>query len=221
MIESLDAVLRDGSTTMPKLLRHWAQQTPHALAFREKDYGIWNRMSWEHYYQTARRFALGLKALGFQKGDRLAIASEDTPEWMFSDLATQAIGGIVVGIYPTNPWPELHYIVHHSNSRFIVCGDQEQVDKVLDALAQHPAGLPELVKIICVDMKGMRSYKHEQLMSFEDVLELGDQYAAESDEHATFFERAIEETQPDDVCMLVYTSGTTGPPKERCWRTAT
>jgi len=87
------------------------------------------------------------------------------------------------------------------------------VDKVLDALAQHPAGLPELVKIICVDMKGMRSYKHEQLMSFEDVLELGDQYAAESDEHAQFFERAIEETQPDDVCMLVYTSGTTGPPK--------
>jgi len=213
VIESLDAVLRDGSTTMPKLLRHWAQQTPHALAFREKDYGIWNRMSWEHYYQTARRFALGLKALGFQKGDRLAIASEDTPEWMFSDLATQAIGGIVVGIYPTNPWPELHYIVHHSNSRFIVCGDQEQVDKVLDALAQHPAGLPELVKIICVDMKGMRSYKNEQLMSFEDVLELGDQYVAESDEHATFFERAIEETQPDDVCMLVYTSGTTGPPK--------
>jgi len=101
VIESLDAVLRDGSTTMPKLLRHWAHQTPHALAFREKDYGIWNRMNWEHYYQTARRFALGLKALGFQKGDRLAIASEDTPEWMFSDLATQAIGGIVVGIYPT------------------------------------------------------------------------------------------------------------------------
>ena len=135
MIDNLDALLRDGNTTFPKLLQHWAQRFPDALAFREKDYGIWNRMTWQHYFETARRFALGLKSLGFDKGDRLAIASEDSPQWMFTDLATQAIGGVVVGIYPTNPWPELQYIVHHSNSKFVVCGDQEQVDKVLDAMA--------------------------------------------------------------------------------------
>ncbi|MDO8375646.1 MAG: AMP-binding protein, partial [Aquabacterium sp.] len=125
MNTSLDSALHGGDHTLPKLLQHWARSTPDALAFREKDLGIWNRMTWRHYHDTARRFGLGLLALGFQRGERLAIASEDTPEWMFADLGTQAVGGVVVGIYPTNPWPELQYIVHHSNSRFVVCGDQE------------------------------------------------------------------------------------------------
>ncbi len=208
-----DALLHTGEHTFPKLLRHWAHATPDALAFREKDYGIWNRMTWRHYHATARRFALGLLQLGFARGERLAIASEDSPEWMFADLGTQAIGGVVVGIYPTNPWPELQYIVHHSNSRFVVCGDQEQVDKVLDAQAKHAVGVPDVVKIIAVDMKGLRSYPRGMLMSFEEVLELGDQYAAASPEQARAFDDGIDATQPDDTCMLVYTSGTTGPPK--------
>ncbi|MFP5465390.1 MAG: AMP-binding protein, partial [Gammaproteobacteria bacterium] len=210
---ALHEALHSGNHTLPKLLQHWARTTPDALAFREKDLGIWNRMTWRHYHDTARRFALGLLALGFRRGERLAIASEDTPEWMFADLGTQAIGGVVVGIYPTNPWPELQYIVHHSNSRFVVCGDQEQVDKVLDAIAKHEVGLPEVTKIIAVDMKGMRLYPRELLMSFAEVLELGDQYAAASAENARAFDDGIAATQPDDTCMLVYTSGTTGPPK--------
>ncbi len=211
--DDYDALLHSGEHTFPKLLRHWAHATPDALAFREKDYGIWNRMTWRHYHATARRFALGLLQLGFARGERLAIASEDSPEWMFADLGTQAIGGVVVGIYPTNPWPELQYIVHHSNSRFVVCGDQEQVDKVLDAQAKHAVGVPDVVKIIAVDMKGLRSYPRGMLMSFEEVLELGDQYAAASPEQARAFDDGIDATQPDDTCMLVYTSGTTGPPK--------
>jgi long-chain acyl-CoA synthetase len=211
--KALHEALHSGNHTLPKLLQHWARTTPDALAFREKDLGIWNRMSWRHYHDTARRFALGMLALGFRRGERLAIASEDTPEWMFADLGTQAIGGVVVGIYPTNPWPELQYIVHHSNSRFVVCGDQEQVDKVLDAIAKHEVGLPDVAKIIAVDMKGMRLYPREMLMSFEDVLELGDQYAAANAEQARAFDDGIAATQPDDTCMLVYTSGTTGPPK--------
>ena len=211
--DDYDALLRAGEHTFPKLLRHWARATPDALAFREKDYGIWNRMTWRHYHATARRFALGLLQLGFVRGERLAIASEDSPEWMFADLGTQSIGGVVVGIYPTNPWPELQYIVHHSNSRFVVCGDQEQVDKVLDAQAKHATGLPDVVKIIAVDMKGLRAYPRGMLMSFDEVLELGDQYAAASPEQARAFDEGIDATQPDDTCMLVYTSGTTGPPK--------
>jgi long-chain acyl-CoA synthetase len=210
---SLDAALDSGEHTLPRLLQYWARTTPDALALREKDLGIWNRMTWREYHDTARRFALGLLKLGFERGQRLAIASEDTPQWMFADLGTQAIGGVVVGIYPTNPWPELQYIVHHSNSRFVVCGDQEQVDKVLDAMAKHEVGLPDVVKIIAVDMKGMRGYARDKLLSFDEVLELGDQYAAESPEQARAFEDGIAATRPDDTCMLVYTSGTTGPPK--------
>jgi long-chain acyl-CoA synthetase len=213
MSDSLDKALHAGEHTLPGLLQHWARSTPEALALRHKDLGIWNRLTWRQYHDTARRFALGLLALGFRRGDRLAIASEDTPEWMFADLGTQAIGGVVVGIYPTNPWPELQYIVHHSNSRFVVCGDQEQVDKVLDAMARHEVGLPDVKRIIAVDMKGMRLYPRDMLMSFEEVLELGDSYAAASPEQARAFEDAIAAVQPDDTCMLVYTSGTTGPPK--------
>lgn len=210
---TLDAALKTGDHTLPRLLQHWARTTPDALAMREKDLGIWRRMTWREYHDTARRFALGLLKLGFRRGERLAIASEDTPQWMFADLGAQAIGGVVVGIYPTNPWPELQYIVHHSNSRFVVCGDQEQVDKVLDAASKHEVGLPDVVKIIAVDMKGMRRYPRDRLLSFDEVLELGDQYAAESPEQARAFDDGIAARQPDDTCMLVYTSGTTGPPK--------
>ncbi|MBC5762860.1 AMP-dependent synthetase/ligase [Ramlibacter albus] len=208
-----DAALNAGEHTLPRLLQHWARTTPDALALREKDLGIWNRVTWREYHDTARRFALGLLRLGFRPGERLAIASEDTPQWMFADLGTQAIGGVVVGIYPTNPWPELQYIVHHSNSRFVVCGDQEQVDKVFDAMSKHDAGLPDVVKIIAVDMKGMRGYPRDKLLSFDEVLELGDQYAAGSPQQARAFDDGIAATRPDDTCMLVYTSGTTGPPK--------
>ena len=110
MNDSLDQALDGGEHTLPRLLQHWARSTPDALALRHKDLGIWNRLTWREYHDTARRFALGLLALGFRRGDRLAIASEDTPEWMFADLGTQAIGGVVVGVYPTNPWAELQYI---------------------------------------------------------------------------------------------------------------
>lgn len=205
-------LVTEGNTTFPRLLRYWAQTTPDKFALREKDLGIWNRYSWAYYYKTVRSFAFGLQALGFNEGDRLAIASEDTPEWMYSDLGTQAIKGEVVGVYPTNPWPELKYIVSHSRCRFIVCGDQEQFDKV-QAAQQDEEGLPHLDWIICVDMKGMRRYNDDRLVSFADVVAKGEQCTKENPEAIEIFERTVDEGDPDRVCMLVYTSGTTGPPK--------
>ena len=149
------------------------------LALREKDFGIWNRYSWNHYYETARSVALGLLSLGLKPGDRVAIAGEDTPEWFYADLGTQMIGAIAVGIYPTNPWVELQYIVRHSGARVVITGDQEQTDKVLDAIANND-GLPALEAIVCVDMKGLRHYGQSQLMSFEKLCELGKPYALEN-----------------------------------------
>ena len=116
------------------------------------------RYSWSHYYETARSVALGLLSLGLKPGDRVAIAGEDTPEWFYADLGTQMIGAIAVGIYPTNPWVELQYIVRHSGARVVITGDQEQTDKVLDAIANND-GLPALEAIVCVDMKGLRHYR--------------------------------------------------------------
>ena len=132
--------------TLPGLLKHWSDTTPDRLAFREKDFGIWERMTFRDYYEKTKDFAYGLIALGVK-----AVAGENTPEWMYSDLAMQALGGACIGIYPTNPWVELRYILDHSGSSIAVCGDQEQTDKVFDAIEKGGA-LPNLRKIICVDM---------------------------------------------------------------------
>ena len=116
MIDNLDALLRDGNTTFPKLLQHWAQRFPDALAFREKDYGIWNRMTWQHYFETACRFALGLKSLGFDKGDRLA------------DIAHHA------GVH--------HVVRRHLHRRAVLGCDPPSADQVVDAtLGEFLAGM--------------------------------------------------------------------------------
>jgi long-chain acyl-CoA synthetase len=209
---SLRASLQNASITIPQLLRQRAAMHGDRLALREKEYGIWNPYSWRHYYQTARAVALGLMSLGIKPGDRVAIAGENTPEWFYADLGTQMIGAVAVGIYPTNPWVELQYIVRHSGSRVVVTGDQEQTDKVLDALTNN-GGLPDLEAIICVDMKGLRNYRQSHLMSFEALCERGRDYARDNPDAEATLDRFISQGAPDDVCILVYTSGTTGPPK--------
>jgi long-chain acyl-CoA synthetase len=209
---SLRTVLRDAAISIPQLLRKRAELHGDGLALREKEYGIWNRYSWKHYYQTARAVALGLMSLGIKPGDRVAIAGEDTPEWFYADLGIQMIGAVAVGIYPTNPWVELQYIVRHSGSRVVITGDQEQTDKVLDAVA-NTGGLPALEAIVCIDMKGLRHYGQSQLMSFENLCRIGKAYASENTDADAALDRLIAQTSPDDVCILVYTSGTTGPPK--------
>jgi long-chain acyl-CoA synthetase len=209
---ALRTTLQNASITIPQLLRQRAAMHGEKLALREKDFGIWNPYSWSHYYETARAVALGLMSLGIKPGDRVAIAGENTPEWFYADLGTQMIGAVAVGIYPTNPWVELQYIVRHSGSRVVITGDQEQTDKVFDALANND-GLPALEAIVCVDMKGLRNYRQSQLMSFESLCERGRAFARENPDTEATLDRLISHGAPDDVCILVYTSGTTGPPK--------
>jgi long-chain acyl-CoA synthetase len=195
--------------TMPQILRRRAEEDGDALALREKDRGLWRRTTWREYFETVRIVAIGLKALGFGAMDRLAIASENTPEWLYADLGAQSLGGAGLGIYPTNPWPELHYILRHSRAKIVVCGDQEQTDKVIEARRKE-GGLPDLEAIVCVDMKGMRGYSERGLLSFEALLELGRKREADLGPEV---DAALANGMPDDVAIIVYTSGTTGMPK--------
>lgn len=202
-------VLKQASLTMPQVLKWRAETQGDALAFREKVKGLWVRTSWKAYYDNARQLAIGLWALGFRPGDRLAVASDDSPEWLYADMASQMVGGACLGIYPTNPWPELQYILHHSRTTIVLCGDQEQTDKAIDA-QRNEGGLPDLAHIICVDMKGMRHYAQDGLMSFEAVMELG---ARHEQDFGVLIDAALAAGKPDDTAIVVYTSGTTGMPK--------
>lgn len=206
-----DKLIR-GEATMPGLLRLRARERGGQVALREKVQGVWRGRTWADYYRDARRAALGLMQLGLSRGDRLIIAAEDVPEWFYADLGAQMIGVQVVGIYPTNPWPEVQYIAGHCRARLAVTGDQEQTDKVLDAMANGD-GLPHLEHIFCIDMKGLRRYAPGRPHGFARLLELGDEYAAEHPDAERRLDESIDALMPDDVNILVYTSGTTGPPK--------
>ncbi|MES2979107.1 MAG: AMP-binding protein [Pseudomonadota bacterium] len=201
----------EGVATMPGLLRHRARSTPDKMALREKVRGIWVGTTWKSYFENVRAFALFLKSHGFGPGDKLVIASDGTPQWFMADLAAQSLGGITVGVYPTNPWPELQYMARHCRARFAVCGDQEQTDKVLTAM-QKEGGLPEMKHVLTVDWKGMRHYTDDCLMSFADGLAEGQRLAGEAGQ-AEAFDASIDALRAEQDALIVYTSGTTGMPK--------
>jgi long-chain acyl-CoA synthetase len=206
-----DKLIR-GEATLPGLLRLRAAGRGTQVALREKIHGIWRARTWADYYRDARRVAFGLAKLGLKQGDRIIIAAEDVPEWFYADLGAQMLGVQVVGIYPTNPWPEVQYIAGHCQARLAVTGDQEQTDKVLDAMA-NGNGLPHLQHIFCVDTKGLRRYEPGRPYAFDHLLALGDQYLQDNPTADRWLDALIDQLVPDDVNILVYTSGTTGPPK--------
>ena len=125
--------------TLPKLLVRNAARYGDRVALREKDLGIWKRISWTDYVAHVRNFALGLRELGLKAGDKVSILGDNCPEWLYADLATQASAAITVGIYPTDVAVQVRFILDNSNSSFVVCKDQEQVDKVLEVEESLPA----------------------------------------------------------------------------------
>ncbi len=206
-----DQLIR-GEVTLPALLAWQARERGGQTALREKVRGVWQGRTWAAYLASARRAALGMMKLGLQRGDRIVIVSEDVPEWFYADLGAQMLGVQVVGVYPTNPWLEVQYIAGHCRARLAITGDQEQTDKVLDAMREG-RGLPDLEHLFCVDMKGLRHYPDGQPHAFEALLQLGDALLAEDPQAAQRLDASIDSLRPDDVNILVYTSGTTGPPK--------
>jgi long-chain acyl-CoA synthetase len=183
-----------------------ALQQPDGVAMRDKQLGIWRDVTWAEYAASVRLVAHALLALGVRAGDRVAIQSENRPEWLFTDLGTVAIRGITVGLYPTNPAVEVGYLLRDSGARLLVAEDQEQVDKALAVIDD----CPDLEHLVVLEPRGVRDYDHPALVQWADFLELGRTHQRE---HPSALDDAAAQVRPDDVVTLIYTSGTTGPPK--------
>jgi long-chain acyl-CoA synthetase len=177
------------------------------VAMREKDFGVWQEVTWASYWDTVVTVGHALLALGVEPGDRVAIHSENRREWLFADVATIAVRAMTVGLYPTNPPAEVGYLLSHSGAKVLVAEDQEQVDKALEVLER----CPDLERIVYVEPRGIRyRYDNPKLLSWEDLLKLGAEHRAA---HPGAVEDRMAHATPDDIATLIYTSGTTGPPK--------
>jgi long-chain acyl-CoA synthetase len=206
MVEERPALAEVSTSTLATRIRTHAAADPHRTAMREKRFGVWQDITWADYWESVELVAHALLSLGIAPGDRVAIHSENRPEWLFCDIATIAVRGITMGLYPTNPTAEVAYLLRDSGSRILIAEDQEQVDKALDA----EADCPDLEWIVHIEPRGVRDYDHPKLMAFEDLLERGRRHR---DADPGALDRLAEQAEPDDVVTLIYTSGTTGPPK--------
>ena len=195
-----------GRDTLPKLLRHNAGTHGDRTAFREKDLGIWQRITWRDYYEHAREFGLGLRELGFHREDVLAVIGDNRPELFYAAMGAQAVGGRSYGLYQDSLTDQLVQLLNFAEARFVFCEDQEQADKILDALPL----LPRVERIIVEDWRGMWRYRHPKLISFAEVQRLGrERHGADG----TLFDTMLDAGRPGDVAIFCQTSGTTALPK--------
>ncbi|MBO6777583.1 MAG: AMP-binding protein [Marinibacterium sp.] len=196
----------DGMDTTPKLFRLRCQTLGDRTAHREKTFGIWRSHSWHDYFTRAKHLGLGLVSLGLKRGEVVSILSEDSKEWMYTDLGVQCVGGICSGVYTTDSASQLEYLVNNSDSRFLFVENDEQLDKFL----QVRDNMPGLTKVIILDPEGLHGFSDPQVMFLDELYALGAEYDAA---HPQVFDDSIDATKPEDIAILVYTSGTTGKPK--------
>jgi len=193
--------------TLPKLLkRNFERWGDREVAFRDKDYGIWNEYTWKDVYENVKYFSLGLISLGLRPGERAAVIGDNEPQWYWASFAIQAARGVTVALFTDAIPDEIQYIVDHSDSKFIAARDQEQVDKLLAVWDK----LPKVERIIWWNWKGMGKYEQPFILSYEQVKELGKKY---EEGHPGAFEENVAAAKGDEIANIFYTSGTTGLPK--------
>lgn len=194
--------------TLPQILFRQAERLGvDKIAIREKMYGIWLAYSWEDYLRYTKNVALGLLALGLKRGENIGIITDNHPEWLFTEIGAQALGAVTVNLFTSSIAKELTTMLNRIQAAYVVAQDQEQVDKLLEMKEQ----LSHVRKVIYVDPTGMRSYANNPwLMSFKDLLKLGEELDKVEPNR---FEEELWKGKPDEVALMIMTSGTTGIPK--------
>ncbi|MGC3987939.1 MAG: AMP-binding protein [Pseudorhodoferax sp.] len=193
-------------TTFPQLLLKHAAERPDAPAMREKEFGIWQTLTWRELATMVEHAACGLQLAGLQRGEHLAVVGANRPRLYACMLAAQALGAIPVPLYQDAVAAECVFPQSNAEVRMCVVEDQEQVDKMLEVRGQYPA----LARIWYDDPRGLRNYSETGLASLAELLELGQARAAQD---SGFFQARVAEGSPDDVGAMFFTSGTTGNPK--------
>ena len=189
--------------TFPKILRNNAEVYSDRPCIREKEYGIWQTMSWSTFYQNAKILALSLKENGLKRGDKISIIGDNRPNLYLTIAAAQLLGAIPVPCYQDSVADELQYILEHAEVKIAVVEDQEQVDKVLEIIDK----LPKLNTIFFDDPRGLENYNNTEIKSLREVLNKRENL------DYSWLESEINNTGKEEIAVMLYTSGTTGRPK--------
>ncbi len=192
--------------TLPAVFWNAAAQRGDAIFMRQKKFGLWQGWSWSRTAQAVREIGHGLLALGLQPGECASIQSNTVVEWVLADLAVLSCGGVSNGIYPTDAAVQVQYLCEDSRSVVLFVEDEEQLDKVLEVRAQ----LPRLRRIVVFDMQALHDLDDAQVIGLDALRALGREHAAQ---HAGALDARAAACRPEDLAILVYTSGTTGKPK--------
>ena len=199
-------VSADGPQSVPALLHRNAKQFANAPAYREKEYGIWQSWTWAQTREEVEALALGLLELGANEGDFIAISGRNRPYLYWVMMAAEMVGAIPVPLYQDANAEEMAYVLDHCGARFVVAGDQEQVDKVLEVQDQ----LTKFERIIYLDPRGLRKYDHTALSQYSALQDIG---RKNRDLHINELEARQAKLNYDSIGVMLYTSGTTGKPK--------
>jgi long-chain acyl-CoA synthetase len=199
------AVLTVADTIAKSFLRA-AELRGDRPSIREKRFGIWQPTSWREWLVISREIAYALRASGFMPGDVASVIANAVPEWVHADMGILCAGGVSSGIYPTDAAPQVEYLVNDSRTMIIFAEDEEQLDKILTCRARCPT----LQRVVVFDMEGLSGFSDDMVMSLEAFRALGRNHMAGRE---ALWQEMIDSRSADDLAVLVYTSGTTGPPK--------